>query len=63
MDAEIARRFAGKTAAESAAEKRALLTEARAYFAKDPDTLHKVEIIIEGHPVINGRLGGLPAVQ
>jgi hypothetical protein len=63
MDAEIARRFAGKTATESAAEKRAMLAEARVRFAKDPELLRKVGIIIEGHPVINGRLGELPAVQ
>jgi hypothetical protein len=56
MDAEIARRFAGKTAAESAAEKRAMLAEARAHFASDPELLRKVSILIEGHPVINGRL-------
>jgi hypothetical protein len=63
MDAEISRRFAGKTAAESAAEKRAMLAEARAHFANDPDLLRKVGIIIEGHPVINGRLGGAGNVQ
>jgi len=58
MDEEIARRFAGKTAAESAAEKRAMLAEARAHFGNDPDLLRKVGIVIEGHPIINGRLGG-----
>jgi hypothetical protein len=63
MEAEIARRFAGKTAAESAAEKQAMLAEARTRFAKDPDLLRKVVIIIEGHPVINGRLGGPNTVQ
>jgi hypothetical protein len=57
MEAEIARRFAGKTAAESAEEKRAMLAEARVRFGKDPELLRKVLIVIEGHPVINGRLG------
>ncbi len=63
MEAEIARRFAGKTATESAAEKQAMLAEARTRFAKDPELLRKVVIIIEGHPVINGRLGGTSSAQ
>jgi hypothetical protein len=56
MDAELQRRFAGKTPAQAEAEKRTLLAEARTRFAKDPATLQKVSELIEGHPVIRGAL-------
>lgn len=57
VDADLERRFAGKTPAEAAAEKRAMLAEARARFAKDPKTLQKVEALLESHRVIRGHVG------
>jgi hypothetical protein len=56
VDAELERRFAGKTPQQADAEKRALIAEARARFANDPKTLDKVMIIIEGHPAIRSRV-------
>jgi hypothetical protein len=58
VDAEISRRFAGKSPAEAEAEKRAMLNEARTRFAKDPALLRKVEAMLDNDPVIRGRLGG-----
>lgn len=58
VDAEIQRRFAGKTPQEAEAEKRALLAEARTRFAKDPATLQKVTDMIDAHPAIRARLTG-----
>jgi hypothetical protein len=58
VDAEISRRFAGKSGAEAEAERRALLNEARTRFAKDPALLRKVEAMLDGDPVIKGHLGG-----
>lgn len=55
MDTEIERRFVGKSASEVAAEKRAILAEARTRFAKDPELLRKVEALFEAHPSIKGR--------
>jgi hypothetical protein len=56
VDAEIQRRFAGKTPQQAEAEKRAMLAEARTRFAKDPATLQKVSDLIEGHPAISSRV-------
>ena len=56
MDAELERRFAGKTPQQADAEKRTLIAEARSRFASDPKTLDKVMIIIEGHPAIRSRV-------
>jgi hypothetical protein len=65
VDAEISRRFAGKSGPEADAEKRAMLNEARARFAKDPALLRKVEAMLDNDPVIQSRLGGPrgPAVR
>lgn len=66
MEADLAQRFAGKSPAQAAAEKQALLNEARARFARDPKTLQKVEAMLNADPVIQNHLGGpnrLPAVQ
>lgn len=56
VDAELERRFTGKTPQQADAEKRALIAEARSRFANDPKTLDKVMIIIEGHPAIRHRV-------
>lgn len=63
VDTELNRRFAGKSPAEAEAEKRAMLAEARSRFAKDPQTLRKVEALLEGHRVIQSHLrpSGSPA--
>lgn len=58
VDAEISRRFAGKTGPAAEAEKQAMLNEARARFAKDPALLRKVVAMLDGDPVIQGHLGG-----
>ena len=58
MEAELSRRFAGKSPAEAEAERQAMLNEARARFAKDPALLRKVEVMLDNDPVIRGRLGG-----
>ncbi|GLH68499.1 hypothetical protein GETHPA_00320 [Geothrix rubra] len=64
MEAELTQRFAGKSPAQAAAEKQALLNEARARFARDPKTLQKVEAMLNGDPVIQNHLGPHgPAVQ
>ncbi len=65
VDSELSRRFAGKSGAEAEAEKRAMLNEARARFAKDPALLRKVEAMLDGDPIIKGHLGGPhgPAVR
>lgn len=65
VDAEISRRFAGKSGPAAEAEKRAMANEARARFAKDPALLRKVEAMLDGDPVIRGHLGGPqgPAVR
>lgn len=65
VDAEISRRFAGKSGPAAEAEKRAMLNEARARFAKDPALLRKVEAMLDNDPVIRGHLGGPqgPAVR
>ncbi|HJV38778.1 MAG TPA: hypothetical protein VJ528_08060 [Geothrix sp.] len=65
VDAEISRRFAGKSGPAADAEKRAMLNEARARFAKDPALLRKVEAMLDNDPVIRGHLGGPhgPAVR
>ncbi len=58
VEAEISRRFSGKSGAAADAEKQALLNEARARFAKDPALLRKVEAMLDNDPVIRGHLGG-----
>ncbi len=64
MEAELTQRFAGKSPAQAAAEKQALLNEARARFARDPKTLQKVEAMLNADPVIQNHLGPHgPAVQ
>lgn len=63
VDAEIERRFAGKTPQQAEAEKRAMLAEARTRFGNDPKTLQKVVDLIEGHPRIRVFVGGpMPAM-
>ena len=64
MEADLAQRFSGKSPAQAAAEKQALLNEARARFARDPKTLQKVEAMLNADPVIQNHLGPHgPAVQ
>lgn len=65
VEAEISRRFSGKSGAAADAERRALLNEARARFANDPALLRKVEAMLDNDPVIRGHLGGPhgPAVR
>lgn len=58
VDAEIQRRFAGKTPQQAEAEKRAMLAEARTRFAKDPATLEKISNMIDAHPFVRERLAG-----
>ncbi|GLH73950.1 hypothetical protein GETHLI_24520 [Geothrix limicola] len=58
VDAEIERRFAGRTPQQAEAEKRAMLAEARTRFGNDPKTLQKVVELIEGHPRIRAFVGG-----
>ena len=57
VDADLARRFAGKSPAEAAAEKQALLNEARVRFAKDPQTLRKIETMLNGNAIIQSHIG------
>ncbi len=57
VDADLARRFAGKSPAEAVAEKQALLNEARVRFAKDPQTLRKIETMLNGNAIIQSHIG------
>ncbi|HEX9009425.1 MAG TPA: hypothetical protein VF804_03585 [Holophagaceae bacterium] len=59
VDADLARRFAGMTPAQAQAEKQRLDNEARARFAKDPQTLAKVLAYLDGHPAVRLRVGGM----